>query len=182
MTKSKESTSLKGVSLTGKSYLMSEKGFYLQGFNTTLNHLTTAHLKNYLNYGRDLVSRYEKLNPKLVQFKLAHEEQSLSTTTEVHLVKTGAIVTGKLYITVQILNEDDVKINYNYRYRTSSEEFFNRQPNLNPQISGDNSETIRLKAQGRTVSSGKGDKGRFRNHKYVRIRNKNEYKRRKYKE
>ena len=76
MTKQKESISLRGVSLTGKSYMMSEKGFYLQGFNTTLNHLTTAHLKNYMNYGRDLVSRYEQLDPKLIQFKLIHEEQN----------------------------------------------------------------------------------------------------------
>ena len=182
MTKQKESISLRGVSLTGKSYLMTEKGFYLQGFNTTLNHLTTAHLKNYLNYGRDLVSRYEKLDPKLIQFKSIREEQNLSTVTEVHLVKTGAIIAGKLYITVQILNEDNVKINYNYRYRTSSEEFFNHQPNLDPSISGDNSEALRLKAMGQSLSNGKGDKGRFKNHKYVRIRNRNEFKRRKYKE
>lgn len=182
MTKQKESISLRGVSLTGKSYMMSEKGFYLQGFNTTLNHLTTAHLKNYLNYGRDLVSRYEQLDPRLIQFKLIHEEQNLSTVTEVHSVRTGAIVAGKLYVTVQILNEDDVKINYNYRFRTSSEDFFNRQPNLNPSITGANSETMRLKALGQSVSKGKGDRGRFSNHKYVRIRNKNESKRRKYKE
>ena len=53
MTKQKESISLRGVSLTGKSYMMSEKGFYLQGFNTTLNYLTTAHLEYYRDWETD---------------------------------------------------------------------------------------------------------------------------------
>lgn len=162
--------------------MQSKKGFYLQGFNTTLKHLTTKHLNFYLNYARDLISQFEQIDSKLIQFKLIHEEQNLSTTTEVHQVKTGTIVMGKVYIMVQILNEDDVKINYNYRYRTSSQDFFNSQPNLNPNISGANAESERLKSLGKTITNGQGDKGRFRNHKYVRIRNKNESKRRKYKE
>ena len=48
------------------------------------------------------------------------------------------MINGKLYITAQVLSENYITIMYNYRYRTTSREFFNVHDSLDNRITHKN--------------------------------------------
>ena len=77
------------------------------------------------------------------------------------------MINGKLYITVQILDEQHMTIMYNYRYRTDSKNFFEVENVYDDRITHKN--------------TAKGSWGHT-TAKWIRNRNKQENIRRKYKE
>lgn len=124
MPKRKDESGIKGLSLTGHAFLNSEKGYYLEGFQTTIKRATQKDVHNAEKYGLELVSRYIKIDQRLLYLHKINEEHTLSTTTMIYQVRSGIIINGKLYITVQILDLKHITIMYNYRYRTESRTYF----------------------------------------------------------
>lgn len=180
MVKEKEGSSLPGVSITGGAYLNSTLGFYLQGFTTQIKHARYLQVKKAKYYGLELVSRFEKVDQALLSLKKIAERNTLTTNTFIYQVTTGSIIYGKLYITYQRFDEDDTNITYNYRYRDKSKTFFEENPNIDVRIkTGENQEAKHMRSMNKKVGD---DPTRFKNHKYVRIRNKQETLRRRFKE
>lgn len=167
MPKGKDESGIKGLSLNGHSYLTTDKGFYLQGFQTVIKDATNRDVYNAEKYGIELVSRYIKIQKELLYLKKIDEKQTLSTTTIIYQVKTGIMINGKLYITVQILDEHHITIMYNYRYRVDSRHFFNAENVFDRRITHKN--------------TAKGSWGHT-TAKWIRNRNRQESIRRKYKE
>lgn len=167
MPKGKDASGIKGLSLNGHSYLTTDKGFYLQGFQTIIKDATKKDVYNAEKYGLELVSRYIKIQKELLYLKKIDEKRTLSTTTVIYQVKTGIMINGKLYITVQILDEQHMTIMYNYRYRTDSKNFFEVENVYDDRI------THRNTAKGSWEHT---------TAKWIRNRNKQENIRRKYKE
>lgn len=167
MPKGKDASGIKGLSLNGHSYLTTDKGFYLQGFQTIIKDATKKDIYNAEKYGLELVSRYIKIQKELLYLKKIDEKRTLSTTTVIYQVKTGIMTNGKLYITVQILDEQHMTIMYNYRYRTDSRHFFEVENVYDDRITHKN-----------TAKGGWG----HTTAQWIRNRNKQENIRRKYKE
>lgn len=124
MTKKKDNASIPGLSLNGTTWLTSKKGFYQQGFQTTIHQATKLDLKNAEHYGLELVSRYTKIDPRLLQLYKINEQRERSTTTITYQVKSGIMINGKLYVTAQIVDYNQYTISFNYRYRNRSYDFF----------------------------------------------------------
>lgn len=136
--KQKNESGIKGLSLTGAGFLNSKRGYYLEGFFTKINKASKKDLYNAEKYGLELVSRYEKIDLKLLQLKKIDQKGTISTTTEIYQVRTGAMINGKLYITAQVLSENYITIMYNYRYRTTSRDFFNIHDSLDSRVTHKN--------------------------------------------
>ena len=124
MTKKKDNTSISGLSLNGNTWLTSKKGFYQEGFKTTIHQATKLDLKNAEHYGLELVSRYTEIDQRLLQLHKIDERHQRSTTTIIYQVKSGIMINGKLYITAQIVDYGQYTLSFNYRYRNRSYDFF----------------------------------------------------------
>lgn len=124
MTKKKDNSAIPGLSLSGNTWLTSKKGFYQEGFKTTIHHATKLDLKNAEHYGLELVSRYTKIDPRLLQLCKINELHERSTTTLIYQVKSGIMINGKLYVTAQIVDYNQYTLSFNYRYRNRSYDFF----------------------------------------------------------
>lgn len=161
--KRKDASGISGYSVNGHSYLTTKKGFYLNGFNTIINHASMLDLRNTEKYGLELVSRYTSIMKPLLQLDKLEESNTLSTTTIVYQVKSGAMINGKLYITAQILDEKHITLMFNYKYRVNSRDYFNSQNFYDDKITHKT-------------------KGSFKSSQWIRNRNRQEIYRRKYKE
>lgn len=124
MSKKRNGIDIKGLSLNGETWLSSQKGFYLEGFHTMIKHATQLDLKNAEKYALELVSRYLKINQVLLSLNKIDENSEMSTTTIVYQVKSGIMINGKIYITAQILDNDNINLSFNFKYRTTSKNFF----------------------------------------------------------
>ena len=167
VTKRSDSSGISGYSVYNKSYLTTEKGFYLNGFTTTIKQATKHNLYHAEDYGLQLVSRYTGIDQRLLRLDKIKESNTLSTTTIIYQVKTGSMINGKIYITAQILSEHDIIIMYNYRYRVNSRDYFNEENVMDNRITHKNAES----GNWNNVSA-----------RWIRNRNRQEDTRRKYKE
>lgn len=167
MPKRKDDSGIAGYSIYNKSYLTTEKGFYLNGFTTTIKQATMHNLYHAEHYALQLVSRYTGIDIKLLKLKKLKESNTLSTTTIIYQVKTGSMINGKVYVTAQILSEHDITIMFNYKYRVNSYDFFRQADMLDNRITHKNG----VKGNWSNVST-----------RWIRNRNRQEKIRRKYKE
>lgn len=117
-----------GYSPLKRGYLNTEKGYYLYGFNTVIHQASRENVRNAKKYAIQLVSRYIGIKPILLKLKPIDENQTISTTTRVYQVKTGAMINGKIYITTQILDLKHITLTFNYRYRVSGYDYFHQSP------------------------------------------------------
>ena len=105
-----------------RSYEVSPRGYYLPGFTTTINKATPLEYEKRYQYGIQLVSSFHKDIEKLYNLQLKTYDDTITTHKEVYLVKLGKIVKGRLFITVQQVN-DTMTIYYIYQYRAKFNEF-----------------------------------------------------------
>lgn len=167
MPKQKDASGIPGYSIHNKSYLTTEKGFYLQGFTTSIKNVGQHELSKAEHYAIELVSRYSKIDKRLLHLNKISESHTMSTTTFVYQVTTGSMINGKIYITAQILSEKNINLMFNYRYRVDSKHYFEVQDTFDSHINHHNN----------TV--GWAD---WKNSRWIRHRNKQENHRKKYKE
>jgi len=105
-----------------RNYELSPRGYYLPGFTTTIHDVTPLEYSKRYQYGIQLVSHFHKDLEKLYSLHLKTYDDTITMHKEVHLVKMGQIVKGRLFITVQQVN-DTMTIYYIYQYRAKSQEF-----------------------------------------------------------
>ena len=105
-----------------RQYEVSPHGYYLPGFTTTIHDATPLEYSKRYQYGIQLVSHFHSDLEKLYSLHLKTYDDTITTHKEVHLVKLGKIVKGRLFITVQQIN-DTMNIYYVYQYRAKSQEF-----------------------------------------------------------
>ncbi len=134
MAKRKDESGIPGYSVNNKSYLTTDKAFYLQGFHTLIKDATKDDLYHAEQIGLNLVASYIKIQSELLHLKKLKIASTLSTTTVIYQVKTGVMVNGKLYITVQMIDEGDIWITYNYRYRVSGDDYLIEQGKKQSQV------------------------------------------------
>lgn len=164
--KHKDNSGIPGYAMNNRSYLTTEKGFYLHGFETTIKKASRKDLTKAEDYALELVSRYSDIDIRLLHLNKLKEEHTLSTTTIIYQVTTGAMINGKVYITAQILDEHNITLMFNYSYRVDSKYFFQNSNLMDNRINYSN-------------PLGATD---WKNASWVRHRNKQEVHRRRYKE
>jgi hypothetical protein len=101
-------------------HLYTDKSYYAQGFTTTIKRATKKEQELKEDFGFELISKYNKIDRRLLVLREIDNSYGLSTSTHVYLVKMGLATLGKLYITEQYLTDDWINLMYSYRYRVSS--------------------------------------------------------------
>ena len=110
-------------SVKRKGFLVSDKGYYVYGFMTTINQATQKDVDLAETYGIELVSQYEGITPTLLFMLEKSKQATLSTQTYTYQIRTGVMIMGELKIMVQILPKDHYRITYLYNYRTDLGEY-----------------------------------------------------------
>lgn len=92
-------------------------GFYKLGFSTTIHQATDLDIKLAKDYGKELVSSFQKVMLPLLVLEVARETNTLTSHETVYYAKVGKTYWGKLIISIQRYPFTNT-ITFIYKYRT----------------------------------------------------------------